>query len=206
MNIWIFCSLILSIVLPIFYTKSMLAGKAKPHRTTRLIVLLTATAGFLGVIHSPNLAGVIFAVILLIRSTYLFVMACIYGLGGTTRLDKYCLIIAIIALGLYFTTGNGLLAITFGILADSIGYLPTFVKTWHKPKSEDPAFFIIECFASLFALFAIWEIRPDILFPLYFLSSSVSLVILMYRKQILRRIKIWVQLEQMYRFSFIQAI
>lgn len=184
MNAWIIGTLILSLASPIFYTKSILAGKAKPHRVTRLIVWLAAVAGVLGILGSNNTAGIIFAYIFLARATYLLVMALIYGVGGATRLDRYCLVIGILALVLYVVTGSGLLAISFGILADLIGYIPTFVKTWRKPKSEDPTFFIIEAVASLFAVFAIWELRVDILFPVYFVLCSLAVVLLIFRKSI----------------------
>jgi hypothetical protein len=184
MNIWIIGMLVLSLVSPIFYTKSMLAGKAKPHRTTRLIIWLAAVAGLLGVVGSPNLAGIIFACIFLARASYLLVMSFIYGVGGTSRLDIYCLVVGILALIIYIATGNGLLAILFGILADLIGYIPTFIKTWHKPKSEDPTFFIIEGLASLLAIIAIWELRVDILFPIYFVLCNVIVALLIYRKQL----------------------
>lgn len=184
MNIWIIGTIVLSLVSPIFYTKSILAGKAKPHRVTRLIVWLAAVVGVLGILGSTNIAGLIFACIFLARASYLLGMSLIYGVGGASKLDRYCLAIGILALALFAITGNGLLAIAFGILADLIAYIPTFVKTWHKPKSEDPTFFIIETIASLFAVFAIWEFRADILFPIYFVLSGAAVVLLIYRKQI----------------------
>jgi hypothetical protein len=188
MNFWIIGTLLLSLISPVFYTKSMLAGKARPHRITRLIVWLASIAGMLGVIHSSNLAGIIFAGIFLVRASYLLVMAFLFGTGGASRLDRYCLAVGVLAILLYATTGSGLLAIAFGILADLIGYVPTFVKIWRRPKSEDPAFFIIEGFASLFAVFAIWQARVDILFPVYFVVCSVTVVSLIYRKHIIQRI------------------
>lgn len=190
MNYWILGTLLLSIISPFFYTKSMLAGKAKPHKVTRLIVWLASIAGVLGVLHSNNISGIIFAVIFLVRASYLLVMALLYGVGGASRLDKSCLAIGMLAIIAYAVTGSGLLAIAFGILADLTGYVPTFVKTWHKPKSEDPLFFIIESFASLTAIFAIWQLRVDILFPIYFLLCGGTVLLLIYRKQLVRRLKI----------------
>ncbi|HSX34688.1 MAG TPA: hypothetical protein VLF62_03540 [Candidatus Saccharimonadales bacterium] len=190
MDYWILGTLILSLLSPISYTRSMLAGKAKPHKVTRLIVWLASIAGLLGVLHSSNTAGIIFAGIFFARASYLLVMALIYGTGGASRLDKSCLVIGMGALVAYAVTGNGLLAILFGILADLIGYIPTFVKTWHQPKSEDPVFFGIESLASLLAIFAIWEARADILFPIYFLVCGAAVIFLIYRKQIARRLRI----------------
>lgn len=190
MDHWILGTLILSLLSPISYTRSMLAGKAKPHKVTRLIVWLASVAGLLGVLHSPNTAGIIFAGIFFARASYLLVMSLIYGTGGASRLDKSCLIIGIGALVAYVATGSGLLAIAFGILADLIGYIPTFVKTWHQPKSEDPLFFSVESLASLLAIFAIWELIPDILFPIYFFVCGAVVVFLIYRKQLVRRLRI----------------
>jgi len=189
LNIWIIGTLILSVISPIFYTKSMLAGKSKPHRVTRLIVWFAAIAGVLGILGSPNLAGIIFAVIFLARASYLLVMALIFGVGGASKLDIVCLAIGVVAVAAFALTGNGLLAISLGVLADLIGYIPTFVKTWKQPKSEDPTFFIIEAVASLFAVFAIWELRVDIILPIYFVLCSVAVVLLIYRKQIVKWLK-----------------
>jgi hypothetical protein len=185
MNYWILGTIVLSIISPIFYTKSMLKGKVKPHRVTRLIVWLASVAGLLGVLNSSNSAGKIFALIFLIRATYLLIMAVIYGVGGLQKLDLYCLFFGVLALVAYYTTRSGLLTISLGIAADLIGYLPTFVKTYKKPESEDPLFFSIEGLASLFAIFAIWELAPDILFPIYFLLSSMTVVALIYRKRLM---------------------
>ncbi len=162
----------------------MLANKAKPHRVIRLIVWLASVAGILGVLYSANLSAQIFAIIFFVRATYLLLMSFRYGVGGATKLDKSCLVIGIIALFAYFYTGSGLLAVTLGILADLIGYIPTFVKTYHQPESEDPSFFAIEGLASLFGVIAVGSIQVGILFPIYFVLCSAFILILIYRKKI----------------------
>ena len=187
MNIWIILTLLLSLISPIFYTRSMLAKKAQPHRVTRLVILLASVAGVLGIIGSDNLSGIIFAGIFLARALYLFVMSLIYGVGGSTPLDRTCLVVSSVAILGYVFTGNGLLAISLGILADLIGYIPTFVKTWKKPKSEDPTFFAIEGLAALTAMIAISEMRVDILFPIYFFLCCVVMVMLIYRPKLLKQ-------------------
>ena len=181
MSYWIIGTLILSVISPVFYTKSMLAGDAKPHRVTRLVVFLASVVGVLGVLGSTNVAGIIFALIFLARATYLLIMSGRYGVGGATCLDWYCLAIAVGALVLYAVSGNGLLAILFAMLADFIGYLPTFVKTWRDPRSEDPLFFGIEGLAALLGVVAIAEVRVDVMFPVFFLACCVAMLFLIYR-------------------------
>ncbi len=165
----------------------MLAGKAKPHRVTRLIIWLASIAGVLGILHSTNMPGKIFAFIFLARASYLLFMSVIYGVGGFAKLDLYCLGVGAVAVVSYALTRNGILAISLGIIADVIGYIPTFVKTYHHPGSEDPTFFAIEGLASLLGVFAIWQLRADILFPLYFTLCSVLMVTLIYRKKLFTR-------------------
>lgn len=138
----------------------------------------------LGVLHGSNLAGQIFAGIFLARASYLFIMSIIYGVGGWATLDKYCLAIGILALVAYATTHSGVLTISLGILSDIIGYIPTFVKTYHKPSSEDPVFFGIEGAASFLGVLAVWELKPDIIFPVYFTVCSIGMVLLIYRKRL----------------------
>lgn len=135
-------------------------------------------------LHSDNVAGQIFALIFLARATYLLGMSLKFGVGGTSKLDLYCLGLGILALVAYVTTHNGLLTISLGILADVIGYILTFVKTYHNPKSEDPLFFAIEGVASLLGVFAVWEWSAAILFPIYFTLCSAIVVFLIYRKKL----------------------
>lgn len=167
----------------------MIKGASKPHRVTRVIVWLASIVGLISVLHSPNVAGIIFAAIFFARASYLFVMSLVYGVGGASRLDKICLIIGILALASYAITKNGLLAISLAIVSDLIGYVPTFVKTWHQPKSEDPLFFAIESLASLFAVVAIGEMRVDILLPTYFAICGAIVVGLIYRKRVTQNLK-----------------
>lgn len=186
MNAWIIGTLILSVISPWFYSRSIFAHKARPHKVTRLIVWLASIAGILAVIHSSNLAGKIFAGIFLARATYLLILAMMYGVGGASRLDRICLVIGALAVAMYVVTGSGLLAISFGVLSDLIGYVPTFVKTWRDPTSESPTFFAIEGVASFLGVLAIWQPRVDIILPVYFVACSATVVLLIYRKKILR--------------------
>jgi hypothetical protein len=187
MNYWIIGTLILSLISPISYTKSMLAGKAKPHRVTRLVIWLASLTGIIGILGSSNRAGIIFAIIFFARASYLLIMAMLYGTGGASSLDRLCLALGLVAIVSYFVTKNELLTVALGVLADVIAYIPTFVKTYHKPKSEDPTFFAIEGIASVFGIFAIWEWRVDILFPIWFALSCLIVLVLIYRKEISRR-------------------
>jgi hypothetical protein len=94
----------------------------------------------------------------------------------------------VVAVISYVLTGSGLLAVMLGVLADLIAFIPTFVKTWKKPESEDPNFFAIEVVASICAIIAIDELRVDTIFPIYFVLSGGFVLLLIYRKKLLAMI------------------
>jgi hypothetical protein len=190
MNGWIIGSLILALISPIFYSRSIFAHRAKPHKVTRLIVWLASIAGILAVLHSNNLSGKIFACIFLARATYLLILAAVYGVGGSSWLDRICLVIGVLALVVYVVTGSGLLAVSFGVLSDLIGYVPTFVKTWRDPTSESATFFIFEGLAAFLGALAIRQWRVDIILPIYFVLCCVAIVVLIYRKKLTRLFKL----------------
>jgi hypothetical protein len=168
----------------------MLRNQAKPHRVTRLIVWLTSFAAVLGILHNANFAAQAFAIIFFARATYLLVMSFIYGVGGATKLDQVCIVIGILALITYIFTGSGLLTIILGIFADLIGFIPTFVKTFHHPSSEDPTFFTIEGFAALFGVIAVGSLQQGILFPVYIVFCNITVLALIYRKRFISKMVI----------------
>lgn len=184
MNPWIIGTLVLSVISPVSYTKSMLKGETKPHRVTRLVIWLASISGFLGVMSSSNISGKIFAAIFLARATYLFLMSLKYGVGGSSKLDIVCLILGILALIAFVVTGSGLLAISLGVLSDLIAYIPAFVKTYKDPKSEEPFFYILEGIAATFGVVAIGQLRADIIFPIWFALSCIIMLALIYRKRL----------------------
>ena len=164
----------------------MVKKKAQPHRITRLVIVLASVAWILGVVGSSNLGGIVFAGIFLARASYLFVMSLKFGVGGSTKLDRACLAIAVLAIVAYLVTGNGWAAVGLAILADLIGYIPTFVKTWRKPTSEDPVFFGIEGLASLCGVAAVGEWSIGMALPLYFALCCVVVLALIYRPKLMR--------------------
>jgi len=77
-----------------------------------------------------------------------------------------------------------------GVLSDFIGYVPTFVKTWYEPSNESPTFFAIEGLASFLGVLAIWQLRVDLILPVYFVLCSAIVVALIYRKKMMTLFKL----------------
>jgi riboflavin transporter FmnP len=101
------------------------------------------------------------------------------------KLDYACLIIAILALVLWFITSNPLLAIIFWILADFIAAIPLLIKMYYYPETETIWPFIAGLIANASAFLVIenW-ILEQYLFPLYLVIICTLLILTFYKKRI----------------------
>ncbi len=70
------------------------------------------------------------------------------------------------------------------MLADTIAFYPTLVKTWNDPRSETPLFFIVGAIAPLLSLVAVGQYSyAVIVFPLYLSLVNGIEVILIYTRR-----------------------
>ena len=96
--------------------------------------------------------------------------------------DIACLILAIVGIVAWQTTNDPVLGLYFGILADFMGTVPTIIKTWRFPKSEEPQFYIIDAVAGGFNMLALtnWTVG-DFAYPLYLLLINALVAFLVLR-------------------------
>ncbi|HSX05629.1 MAG TPA: hypothetical protein VLF69_04130 [Candidatus Saccharimonadales bacterium] len=162
------------------YAVDVLRGRAKPARSTRLmfVLLLFLTLLQQGAVQSGLLVMV--TVGELIGSCVLLLMAIKHGEGGLSRLDTWCYLLLALELLLWASTKNALLALHLSVLADTIAFVPTLVKTWQKPWSETPAFYVIGAVApALNILAANHYTYTVLLFPAYLVVANLAEVVLM---------------------------
>lgn len=95
------------------------------------------------------------------------------------KFDYICGGLSIIGLGLWAITGEGNLAIFFAILADGLAALPTVVKSYIAPKTENWFLYFLAVISAIITLltidkwtFAYWG------FPVYILAICIVITIL----------------------------
>ncbi|MDD5068894.1 MAG: hypothetical protein PHS53_03290 [Candidatus Pacebacteria bacterium] len=155
------------------YTRSILRGESKPQRATWFIwtfVGFTLLASY----YTSGATSTIWVPI-----SYFFVQAFIaflsikYGVGGWTTLDKICIGGVIISVILWMTTGSPLIALLMGIVIDFLGLIPTVLKTYKNPKSEDRFAWSISFVASIINLFALQSFSISIVsYPAYMVFNT----------------------------------
>lgn len=78
-----------------------------------------------------------------------------YGTGGWSRTDKMSIIGAVLGLVLWAFTNEPFAALLVTIIVEAIGAVPTVLKTFHNPQSEDRlawSLFLVANFLNLLAV------------------------------------------------------
>ena len=103
--------------------------------------------------------------------------------------DVICGLIALFSLVLYILTHNLGISILFAILSDFLAYIPTILKTYKFPETENSSIFAGGIINNILALlitknwiFAIYA------FPVYLVLVNLIEVYFIYRKRIFKKI------------------
>ncbi len=181
-SLFIIISSALALISPIVYSKAILKGEAKPHRTTRFILLLITVLATASLFAQGDKVAVWLAGVSAIQSIVVFVLSLKFGMGGWGKIDLICFGIALLGIFLWQTTSNPLLGLYASILADFTGIIPALIKTYRFPKTEIVLFYLIDVFAALFNVLAVEQFTvAQASYPIYLMIINLAMVLLIIR-------------------------
>jgi hypothetical protein len=125
------------------------------------------------------------------QAIVIFILSFRWDYGGWERLDIICLVIALVGLLLWQTSGSALVALYAAILADIVGIIPTFVKTYKLPHTENWQFFAIDTLAGSLSLLAVTSLTLyAISYPVYIvLINGFTAILIIGRKRVLKGVQ-----------------
>lgn len=181
-TLFIVISSIFALISPIVYAKAILKGKARPHRTTRFVLLLITLLSTASLFAQHNTVAIWLAGTTAIQSIIVFILSLKKGMGGWAKIDILCLVIALLGIILWQTTNDPSLGLYASVAADLTGMLPTLIKTYRLPKTEIWAFYLLDMFAAIFNLLAVktWTVQ-EFFYPVYILIINLAMVLLIIR-------------------------
>jgi hypothetical protein len=101
------------------------------------------------------------------------------------RSDWVTLAVAMSSLPLWALTRTPFWSVLLVCFIDTIGYIPTVRKSWHRPGTEQAVSYLLSCLAAGFSLGAIVEYTPSTwLYPLvlFFTNGSMWALLLARRR------------------------
>jgi len=178
-------SVILELTSVFTYCVSIIRGKTKPHRITRLVLLFILSLSFISIVSAKgNFGAVIYSGISCAFAIVCFGLSIQRGMGGSDLFDWICFTIAMGGLIGWQLTGNAVLGVWLASLADFVAYLPAYVKTWRHPNSESPWLYILNIGGSLLSL-AAYKLAAISVFQFTIMTTSVLMVLCIYHKNLL---------------------
>jgi hypothetical protein len=172
-----FLALVVNLIGYVPYIRDILRHKVKPHRITWGIwTILTIIAAFNQVSNGGGYSSLFFISTTLLVTT-VFVLSFHYGMGGASKIDRVCLILAILLLIYWITVQETRLSTVLAVIIDGVAAIPTLIKTYHHPKTESYPQWTLAGIAGLLTMLSVprldWAL---ILYPLYVFLMNGAIV------------------------------
>jgi hypothetical protein len=137
------------------YFRDIFLKKTKPHAYTWLIWTITQGTGAAGLLYGKGGWGVIALIIGTVFVFFIFLLSFKYGTRNITKGDAIILIVALLAIVVWWQLHSPLFAVFMVSAIDVLGYIPSFRKTFEEPWTETSiswAAFILANILSILAL------------------------------------------------------
>ncbi len=161
------------------YLKDIFGKRTQPHLYTWIIWAITqGTAAAISLSSGGGLGAYGLAMAALFN-TVVFLLAFKYGTKNITKSDTVILILALLAIVVWWQLNQPLLAVIMITVIDFVGYVPTFRKSWQEPWSETVKSWLLYFFAMLFSIFALKEFNAlTLIYPIMVTACNLAMVIL----------------------------
>lgn len=156
---------VFAVIQVIPYIVSILRGHTKPERMSYFIFFFVDAISVSSYIAVGARTTIWTGIVYVFTGLTIFLLSLKYGMGGFSKLDIFCLFLALVGLLVWVTTSSALLALCFSVLAAKIGYLPTIKKAYFFPETENTLSWSLCALTSILNLFALTTFAPSIAIP-----------------------------------------
>lgn len=185
----IYIGVFIDIIGSFFYLKSIIYGSTKPNLVSWVIWML---APFIGTFFQIKAgAGLsVLPVFMAGLGPFFVITLSIFNKNAywkVTTFDITCGLIALAALLLYVFTHNLGISILFAIISDCLAAMPTVVKSWNFPDTENGSIYTAGIIMNILGLFTIknW-IFSIYSFSIYIVLINFIILFSIYRKKIFK--------------------
>ncbi|MBI4039090.1 hypothetical protein HY384_03990 [Candidatus Daviesbacteria bacterium] len=172
---------ILNLIGSISYFVDTIKGKVKPDRVTWLLWSIIPFIAFIAQIKQG--VGLQSLMTFMTGFTPLMIFLASFvnkkSYWRLGRLDMICGTISVIGILFWYITKTGNAAIAFSILADGLAAIPTIVKSYYEPETEDYKVYLLGASSAAITLLTIniWSFAYYA-WPVYILIVTLLLTIL----------------------------
>lgn len=170
-------ALLLNLIGYVPYIRDIFRKIVKPHPYTWAIWTILTTIAAVNQVKNDGGYSSLFFISTAILVCFVFILSLRFGMGGSSKIDRVCLILAIILLIHWFTSKDTHLSTVLAVIIDGIGAIPTLIKVFHHPQSETYIQWTLAGIASLLTILAVPRLDWILLiYPLYVFIMNGAIV------------------------------
>lgn len=139
------------------YIRDIFLRKTRPHVYTWLIWLITQGTATTALLYGGGELGSVSLILGTVLVFFVLLLSFRFGTRNITKSDTGILVLALLAVVVWWQLDNPLLAVFMVSAIDGLGYIPTFRKSWDDPRSETLLFWLGMVVATILSLLALTE-------------------------------------------------
>ena len=136
------------------YLRDLFQRKTKPHLYTWLIWAITQGTATVALLHGGGKFGAISLVVGTALVVVVLLLSFKYGTKNITKSDTFILVVALLAIVVWWQLKNPFIAVLMVSAIDGLGYIPTLRKSFAKPWSETLSFWGVMAIISALTIIA----------------------------------------------------
>ena len=150
-------------------------GKSKLNATSWLIWVLNDIVILIGSFHAGAINTLIVPIVYTVLGLIILTLALRYHWQPLGKLEKLCLALAGVGWVMLFMTQNPLLALSLGVVVNTLGTLPTLIRLKRDPHAEPFLPWFLNWLSSIFSILSLECLSLELLlFPVdVFLLSGL---------------------------------
>src|SRR3989338_7908963 len=169
------------------YITSILRGKTRPNRATWFIWTIVGGLLAFSYIAEADIYSIWLPLGYFFGPLITAILSIRYGYSGWSKLDSICMAAAIISIIPWLLSKDAIFTLLINVLIDATGAIPTIVKTYHEPETEDFTAWLIFFIANTTQLFAISEWNIASIYPIYLFILAGIMVLFITKDKIKKR-------------------
>ncbi len=182
-----FC-LLFGFVGSFYYIRDIFRGKAKPNRVSWIFWTIAPFVGVYVGYKSGTSIPLLVSTFVGGFIPFLILTATLFNKDSywkTTKFDILCGLLSLIAIIIWITTKNGVISLSFAVLADLFASIPTIIKSWQHSETENIAPFSFGILNQIITFLIMTNFSfLTLAFPIYFVLTNLVIILGIKRKQI----------------------
>lgn len=159
------------------YVYETIKGQTKPNKATWMIWSLVGGLLAFSYLTEQGLNSSWLPLGYFIGPLIVAILSFKYGYNSWSKLDIICIVAAVMSVIPWLLSDNAIFTLVINVLIDSAGAIPTLIKTYSEPETEDFKAWFIFFIANSIQLFVVSTMNYAILYPIYLFILAALMVI-----------------------------